>query len=67
MNKQAQIADTEILTSPGFLILCGLAIGATLIGYVMGRKWDMPSFPVWQLILILVGEVVASYVFIARG
>jgi hypothetical protein len=66
MNKKAQI-DPDILMSPGFVILAALAVGATVAGYFMGRKWGVPSFPIWQLIVIIVGELIAAYIFAARG
>ncbi len=67
MNKKAQIVDTEILYSTGFVILCVLALGATLLGYIMGKRMDLGVFPIWQLIIIMVAEVVASYIIVARG
>lgn len=59
--------DSEILTSPGFLILYAIAAGATLLGFVGGKNMGMPVMPIWQLIVILIGEAVACYFFAARG
>lgn len=67
MNNKAQL-DPEILTSPGFIILAVLAISATVLGWSMGPKMGFESrFPLWQLLIIIVGELVASYVIAARG
>lgn len=65
-GKKGQL-DMEVVTSPGFVILLALGWGATLTGYIMGKKMDFPTFPLWQLILIMAVEVVAAYLFAARG
>ena len=59
--------DTEVLLSSGFVILATLAISATLIGYIMGQRMGYDTFPIWQLILIILVEIGASYFFAARG
>jgi len=66
MNKKA-FADPDILMSPGFIILGGMAIIATVAGFIWGKRMGWGSFPIWQLLVILVGELVAAYVFAARG
>ena len=67
MKNKKGFLDTEILTSTGFVLLAAFALGATLTGYIMGKRMGFPPFPVWQLIVIMVGEVIAAYVFAARG
>ena len=57
----------DVLQSPMFLLLSVGAIIATLIGYFGGMKMGFEAFKIWQLLLILVAEVVISYVFAARG
>jgi len=66
MNKKAFI-DMEVITSAGFVILAALAISATVLGYIWGKKMGYDTFPAWQLILIIGVELVASYFFAARG
>jgi hypothetical protein len=59
--------DMDVLQSPMFLFLSVGAIIATLIGYFGGMKMGFESFKVWQLLIILVAEVVISYVLAAKG
>ena len=67
-NKKAQIIDMEVLASPGFIILVAMAVGATLIGWSMGPKMGFETrFPIWQLIVIIMAELIASYVIVLRG
>ena len=66
MNKKGFI-DTEVLASPGFIILLLLAWSATTIGYIMSKKMESGGFPIWQVIIILVVEAIAAYFFAARG
>lgn len=68
MNKKGQgFIDTEILASPGFVILAVLAVSATLLGWIMGPKIGLEeAFPVWQLAIIIVVEIVAAYIITAR-
>ena len=68
MNKKAQIVDMEVIASAGFLILVAMAVGATLIGWkVAGGMGDGPGWPLWQIVLIILIEIVACYFFAARG
>jgi len=66
MNKKGFL-DMEVLTSAGFVILVAMAVSATVIGYVMSRKWGLPQVPMWQLVAIILAEVAGSYIFAARG
>lgn len=53
----------EALESPGFWIL---GVGGTitvLLGWIMSKKMEMASLPVWQLIVIILGVWVASAFF----
>jgi hypothetical protein len=66
MNRKGFV-DTEILASPAFVILAVLAVSATLIGWIMGPKIGFEeAFPVWQLVVIIVVEIVAAYIITAR-
>ena len=66
MNKKGFV-DMEIVTSAGFVILAVFAIGATMAGYIMGKRMGFPPFPIWQLLIIMAVELVAAYLFKARG
>ena len=68
MNRKGQI-DFEVLTSPGFIILAVMAIAATIIGWKFSGSMTESGvgWPLWQIGLIIVAEVVAAYVFAARG
>ena len=68
MNKKAQLIDFEVVASMGFIILVAMAVGATLIGWKFGGSIsDGPGWPLWQILLIIVAEIVASYIIVARG
>ena len=66
MNKRGFL-DIEVLASPGFIILVVMAVAATIIGWKMSSSWGEGSWPLWQIILIIVAEVIASYVIVARA
>ena len=59
--------DTEVLFSPGFVILFALAVTATTFGYIWSKKMDAGSLPMWQLILTYIVEFFAAYFFASRG
>ena len=67
MNKKAQIVDMEVLMTPGFIILTVMAWAATIIGWKMSLGMDGGGWPLWQIGLILIIELIASYVFASRG
>ncbi len=59
--------DLDILYSPGFVLLALGALSATAIGYVWSKSMEAGGFPVWQLLLIMVGELVACYYFVSKA
>lgn len=59
--------DLEVLTSLGFIVLAGLAIGATVLGYIWSKNQGWEAMPSWQLIVIILVELIASYFFASRG
>ena len=68
MNKKGQIIDFEVVASVGFIILVAMAVGATLIGWKMASGFgDGPGWPLWQILVIILIEIVACYFFAARG
>lgn len=66
MNKKSQL-DLEILEEPGFWILGGGAVIATIAGYIMSRNMGWMPLPWWQLIIIIIVELVAAAFFVSRG
>jgi len=65
-SKKAQL-DLEILEEPGFWILGGGAVVATVIGYILSRNMGWTPIPIWQLIVLIVAELVAAAFFASRG
>jgi len=64
-NKRGQL-DLEILEEPGFWILGGGAVAATLIGYIWAKKMEWVPMPFWQLLVVLVVELIAAAFFASR-
>lgn len=58
--------DTDVLTSPLFLILAGGSVLTILLGWKISSKAIGVAFPWWQLIIICIVAVGASYFFAAR-
>jgi len=56
----------EALDSPGFWILAGGGIAMELIGFMASKKMGMGSLPVWQLIVLMIGTIIASAFFATR-
>ena len=54
---------SDLLTNPGFVLLGGGAIAAELLGYIFSKKAGMEAFPLWQLIFLMVGTLVAAAFF----
>ena len=68
MNKRAQIVDMEIVATPGFVILAVMAVASTVLGWTMGPQFGIENrFPIWQLLVIIMVELIACYVIAARG
>ncbi|KKN16036.1 hypothetical protein LCGC14_0979980 [marine sediment metagenome] len=59
--------DMDVVGTPAFVILAGMALGATALGYMMSIKMGWIPLPLWQLVVIMGGELVACYVIVARG
>lgn len=56
----------EALESPGFWLLGGGGTAAVLLGWVASRKMGMETLPVWQMLIIIVGVLVAAAFFSTR-
>lgn len=63
LNKRAQAIDTEIIGSPMFVLLALGSMAATVMGYFASLKMGIQAMPLWNLVLVLGVELVASYFF----
>ena len=59
--------DMDVIASPAFVILAVMALGATAMGYAFSVRSELVAMPLWQLMIIMVGEVVACYVIVGRS
>ena len=59
--------DLDILYSPGFVLLSLGALSATTIGYLWSKSMEAGGFPLWQLVVIMMFEVVACYYFASKA
>lgn len=58
----------EIIENPGFWILAGLGVAAETIGFIISkRSSDLPAFPLWQFLILVLGTIVAAAIFANRG
>jgi len=53
----------EILESPAFWLLSGGGLAAELLGYIISKRMDMMVLPIWQLLIIMAGTLVAAAFF----
>jgi len=56
----------ETLASPGFWLLGGGAVAATMIGYIWSKKQEWVALPLWQLIILIIVELLAAAFFAAQ-
>ena len=56
----------EILAAPGFWLLGGGAVIATVLGYIASRKMDLMPLPLWQLAIIILAELIAAAYFATK-
>jgi len=66
MNKKGQL-DLGLLEEEGFWILGGMAVAATIVGYIMSKRMEWVALPLWQLIVIIVVEIIAAAIFTLKG
>ena len=59
--------DLDVLYSPGFVLLSVGALSATTIGYLWSKSMEAGGFPLWQLLVIMMFEVVACYYFVSKA
>lgn len=54
----------DILANPVFWILGGGAVIAELIGYIISKRSEsLPTFPLWQFLILVIGTIIIAAVF----
>lgn len=53
----------EAFDEPAFWILGGGAVATELIGWIAGKRMGLGSFPVWQVLILMAGTLVAAAFF----
>lgn len=56
----------EVLESPGFWILGGGGVAAIVLGYTWGRNQGWEVMPFWQLIVMIIGTLLAAAYFATK-
>ena len=56
----------EILESPAFWILGGGGLIAEILGYIWAKKMEWTPMPFWQLLVMMLGTLVAAAFFATR-
>lgn len=56
----------ELLESPAFWILGAGGLIAEVGGYIISKKMELAVLPLWQLIVIMAGTLVAAGFFALR-
>lgn len=57
----------EVFESPAFWILGGGGVAAEVLGFVVAKNMGLALLPWWQLLILIVGTLVAAGVFALRG
>lgn len=57
----------EALEEPGFWILGGGGIAMELLGWIISKRAGIEGFPIWQLIILMLGTLVAAAYFATRN
>lgn len=53
----------EILENPGFWILAGGGVGMEVLGWILSKNMGWGAFPLWQLLILILGTVIAAAIF----
>ena len=56
----------EALESEGFWILGGVGTIMVIVGWIMSKKMDMPSLPLWQMAILVLTVWIASAYFATK-
>ena len=53
----------DAFDEPGFYILGGIGTLMVILGFIASKKMTDYSLPIWQLIVLILGILIASAVF----
>ena len=56
----------EALDSPGFWLLGGGAATATFIGYIASKRMGLSALSWWELIVLIIVELIVAAFFATR-
>jgi len=56
----------DILGNPGFWLLGGGGVAAEVLGWKLSRGWAAGALPFWQLLVLIVGTLIAAAFFASR-
>lgn len=56
----------EVLESPAFWLLGGGGTIAVILGYIASKRMGLVALPFWQMIVIIIGILIASAFFALR-
>jgi len=56
----------ELLESPAFWLLGGMGVGAEILGWIIAKKMGLGLFPLWQVLILIAGTLVAAAFFALR-
>lgn len=57
----------ELIENTGFWLLAGGGLIAEVLGYILSKRMGFEAFPLWQLIIVMIGTVVAAAFFATRS
>jgi hypothetical protein len=63
MNNKGQLDFDDVLNNPAFWILGGGGVAMELIGWIVSKRMMEYSFPIWQLLIMILGTLVAAAIF----
>lgn len=55
--------DMDIFDNPAFWILGGVGVAMELLGWILSKRMFDYSFPFWQLLVLIVGTLIAAAIF----
>ena len=56
----------EAFEEPAFWILGGGGVATEILGWSVSKRMGMGSFPVWELIVLMLGTLVAAAFFATK-
>jgi len=56
----------EILESPAFWLLGAGGVGAEILGWIVSKRAGWVAMPLWQLLVMIIGTLVAAAYFATK-